>query len=179
MFDRDYTFKGRHSNIVTKLTSEIDGETNFKIFERNIDVLIISAIIGYLYGRMSNKDDSGLVTSDNVKKINFDQINKESNTLNYNYELIMLLHEKNTVSIEERLNRAFRYEDGSDEKKQCFAIFEKYVLGGIDILNEKILVDANNVDDYINNLYNFLNEYNERYNSNITDNEIIDLCTNI
>lgn len=181
MFDRDYNFKGLHANIVTQLTSEIDSETKFKLFERNIDVLILAPIVGYLYGRMAEKDESGQVTVDNVKKINFDQMNRESYTLNFNYELIMLLHEKDRNSIEERLNRAFRYAKGTLEKDECYKIFEKYVLGGIEVLKEK-LIDRDNpksVDDYINNIYYFLQDYNDRYNNMISNDEIIDLCLDI
>ena len=71
MFDRDYNFKGIHANIVTQLTAEIDSESKFKLFERNIDVLILAPIVGFLYGRMADRDESGQVTVDNVKKINF------------------------------------------------------------------------------------------------------------
>ena len=178
MFDRDYNFKGRHASIVTQLTSEIDSETKFKFFDRNIDVLIIAPIVGFLYGRMSTRDDSGQVTVDNVKKINFDQMNRESYTLNFNYELIMLLHDKNKLPIETRLDRAFRYAKGTAEREDCNSIFEKYVLGGIDVLKEKLIDNATSVDDYIINIYNFITEYNDRYNTTISDNEILDLCTN-
>jgi len=178
MFDKDYTFKGRHANIVTQLTSEIDSNTKFKFFDRNIDVFIIAPIVGYLYGRKSERDESGQITVDNVKKINFDQMNRESYTLNFNYELIMLLHEKETQSIEKRLDRAFRYAKGTSEKEECYKIYEKYVLGGIDVLKEKLLDNATTIDDYIMNIYNFLTEYNERYNTTISENEILDLCTN-
>lgn len=177
MFDRDYTFKGKHAIIVTQLTTELDSETKFKFFERNIDVLIIAPIIGYLYGRMSQRDESGQITTDNVKKINFDQMNRESYTLNYNYELIMLLHNKDKDSIETRLDRAFRYAKGSTEKEECYKIFEKYVLGGIEVLQEKLLNGATNVEDYIYNISNFISDYNDRYNKTISENEILDLCT--
>ena len=180
MFDRDYNFKGLHANIVTQLTAEIDSESKFKLFERNIDVLILAPIVGFLYGRMSERDESGQVTVDNIKKINFDQMNRESYTLNYNYELIMLLHNKDKLSIEERLDRAFRYAKGTNEKEKCYKIFEKYVLGGIEDLKEKLLDKDNptNIDDYINNIYYFLQDYNDRYNNVISENEILDLCIN-
>lgn len=181
MFDRDYNFKGIHANIVTQLTTEIDSETKFKLFDRNIDVLILAPIVGFLYGRMANRDDSGQITVDNIKKINFDQINRESYTLNFNYELIMLLHDKDKTSIDERLNRAFRYTKGSEEKQECDNIFEKYVLGGIEVLKEKLLERDNptSIDDYINNIYYFIQDYNDRYNNMISDDEVIDLCLNI
>ena len=112
MFERDYNFKGRHANIVTQLTTEIDSDTKFKLFERNIDVLIIAPIVGFLYGRMAKRDDEG-PTTDNVKKINFDQMNRESKTLNFNFELIMLIYNKEKLSIEDRLDNAFRYSAGT------------------------------------------------------------------
>ena len=176
MFDRDYTFKGKHAKIVSQLTIELDSETKFKLFERNIDVLIIAPIIGYLYGRMSEKDETGQVTIDNIKKINFDQLNRESYTLNYNYELLMLLHNKDKDSIETRLDRAFKIANGTLEKEECYKIFEKYVLGGIEILQEKLLNEATNIDDYIYNISNFISDYNDRYNKIISENEILDLC---
>ena len=104
-------------------------------------------------------------------------MNRESHTLNFNYELIMLLHEKDKLPIEERLDRAFRYAKGTPEKEECNKIYESYVLGGIEILKEKLLDNASNIDDYINNIYNFLSDYNERYNNVISENEILDLCT--
>ena len=175
MFERDYNFKGKHANIVTKLTTEIDTDTKFKLFERNIDVFIIAPIIGYLYGKRVKRDDDGPAT-DNVKKINFDQMNRESKTLNFNYELIMLLHKKDELSIEERLDNAFRYNSDSEERNKCDRIFEEYVLGGIEVLEEKLLKDASEIDDYINNIYDFISEYNDRYNKSISEEEILDLC---
>lgn len=177
MFDRDYNFKGRHANIVTQLTTEIDSTTKFKFFERNIDVLIIAPIVGFLYGRTAKRDEESPST-DNVKKINFDQMNRESKTLNFNFELIMLLYNKEKLSIEDRLDNAFRYSSGTSEKDECYKIYEQYVLGGIDVLYEKLLKDAFSVDDYINNIYNFISEYDERYNKNISETDILELCMN-
>ena len=172
MFETDYTFKGIHAAIVTNLTSEIDSETRFKIFERNLDVFILAPIIGYLYGRTSVKDEKN--STDNVKKINFQQLHLESQILNYNYSLIMILHDKERVPIKERLDRAFRYTEKDIAKQECNRIYESYVLGGIEILKEKILDNASTVDDYINNMYNFIEEYNDRYNSVVeSDNELL------
>ena len=177
MFDRDYNFKGKHAVIVTQLTSEIDSETKFKLFDRNIDVLILAPIIGFLYGKKATRDETG-ITSDNVKKINFDQMDRESATLNFNFELIMLLHDKERVSIEDRLDRAFRFAKGTPEREEYNKIYEQYVLGGIEILEEKLLRDAVSVDDYINNIYNFISDYNDRYNKTISEEEILNLCMN-
>ena len=177
MFENDYVFKGKYANIVTRLTSEIDSKTKFKLFERNIDVLIIAPIIGYLYGRRANREESGQNT-DNVKKINYQQMSNESSTLNFNYQLIMLLHDREKLSIEDRLDRAFRYTQDNPEKETCDRIYEQYIFGGIEVLEEKLLNDATNVDDYINNIYNFICDYNDRYNKTISEEEILKLCMN-
>ena len=174
MFENDYVFKGKHANMVTRLTSEIDSETKFKLFDRNVDVLIIAPIVGFLYGRTARRDES--VQTDNVKKINYQQMSNESDNLKFNYQLIMLLHDKDKIAIEQRLNRAFRYTKDSPEIEECYKIYEQYILGGIEVLDEKLLVDATNVDDYINNIYNFINDYNDRYNKTISEEDILKLC---
>lgn len=176
MFENDYVFKGKHANMVTRLTSEVDSETKFKLFNRNVDVLIIAPIVGFLYGRTARRDES--VQTDNVKKINYQQMSNESDNLKFNYQLIMLLHDKDKIAIEQRLNRAFRYTKDSPEIEECYKIYEQYILGGIEVLDEKLLVDATNVDDYINNIYNFINYYNDRYNKTISEEDILKLCMN-
>ena len=176
MLSRDYNFKGKHANIVTNLTTELDGNTKFKFFERNIDVLILAPLVGFLYGHTAERDDSG--ATDNIKKINFDQMNREAITLNFNYELIMILNEKEKIPIEERLNLAFRNYKNPEEKAKADKLFESFLLGGIEILEEKLLSDANSVDDYIVNIYNIITDYNDRYSKTISENDLLDLCIN-
>lgn len=177
MFDvNNYVFKGKHARIVTDLTQELDSETKFALFVRNIDVLIIAPIIGFLYGRMAEKDNSATVSVDNVKKINYQQLTGEADKLQYNYQLIMLLHDKDKIDIEERLNRAFKYNNGTPEKDECDAIFEKYILGGIEVLGEKILENNKpiTVDDYIENMYYFVEDYKKRTSTLLSTEEIIE-----
>ena len=176
MFNKEYQFKGKHAEIVALLTSELDTKTKFKLFERNIDAFILAPIVGFMYGRRSQVDNSGQVKLDSIKKINFQQLNNESDTLNFYYRLVMLLHDKDKIDIEERLNRAFKYDSKSEEGKNCFDIFDSYILGGIDVMKEKLLDNATTPDDYINNLYKFIEEYNTRYNDKISEEEILELC---
>ena len=51
-------------------------------------------------------------------------------------------------------------------------------MGGIEILEEKLLKDATTIDDYINNIYNFISEYNDRYNKGISEEDILEMCMN-
>ena len=174
MFDKsNYQFTGKHGEIVKKLTQEIDEKSKFQIFKRNVDVLFIAPIVGFLWNRRSEKDTSQFDGDDN-KKINFEQLSKNKDIINTNYQLIMLLHDKEKVSSEERLNRAFRYGNKDKEKEECDRIFESYLLGGIEVLNEKILSNAVDINDYIANMYDFINEYNDRKaTSNMSADDII------
>jgi len=180
MFNREYNFKGIHARYVTELTAELDSDKKFKLFDRNIDVLLTAPIVGLIYGRKSNKDESGQVTVDNIKKINFEQLNKEESKLEYNYQLIMLIHDKKSLPIEERLNRAFRYSDGSPEKEECYQIYEQYILGGIEVLHEKLIENNNpiSIDDYLANIYYFIQEYKERNEEVMTEEDIINNIIN-
>ena len=58
------------------------------------------------------------------------------------------------------------------------ARFDEYVRGGIDVLYEKLIEDATEPEDYINNLYDFLEEFEERFNSNLDCEAALKMCTN-
>lgn len=171
MFDKSmYIINGIHADIVKKLTSEIDENSQFKLFQRNIDVLFIAPLVGYLYGEQDTKDLSqNPIDPQSIKKINFEQLSHNRDILDFNYQLIMILHDKDKLDIQKRLDRAFKYNDGTKEKEECEKIYEGYILGGIKKLGEKLLSDAVTVDDYIMNMQNFLQEYNDRYYHEILD----------
>ena len=178
MFNKtDYSFIGKHGEYVSKLKSVIDESTNFTIFQRNVDVLFIAPIVGYLYNRMEEKDLNNPDNDDN-KKINFQQLNSNKDILTFNYELIMLLHDKSKVDLEERINRAFRYADGTPEKEECEKIYEKYILGGISVLKEKILDNATTIEDYMSNMYSFISECNDRMEKENIDFDLNSLFEN-
>ncbi len=68
---------------------------------------------------------------------------------------------------------------GNEDDDEKFSQFNEYILGGIDILYEKLIEPEKNNQDYIENLYDFLEEINDRYNEDIEEdrvNEIIALA---
>lgn len=165
MFEGGYSFSGKHSSFLAELTAKLNEQYKTCIFARNVDVLILAPIIGIVYGRQSPKDT---INSNEVKvrTINAEQTCiTEGNTLNYVYQLVMLAHNKDKDDIDLRMRRAFRYNNKKDEefKNECTEIFDSYVRGGIEILYEKIIGDYTEEDDYINNLYTFIDEFNTRY----------------
>ncbi|MDU4588812.1 hypothetical protein [Clostridium sp.] len=168
MFNREFKFYGKHAIYVKKLTGNIaiNKQDNTKVFNRNIDVLLFSGIIGIIYGRKASvdrtKDENGQIPDAHILK---DTMIGEGESLNFIYEIIMILHDKNSIDIETRIERAFKYYNKEDEfKKKCFEIYNQYVLGGVEVLYEKIINESVDLEDYMNNLYEFLYEFNTKYN---------------
>lgn len=176
----EFQFKGKHADYVRKLTSELDTRTKFKIFQYNVDVLIFAPIVGMIYGRKGNLDNNNSI---NPIKINYQQLTSRSSALDYNKELILLLNKKETVDINERINKAFRYiydnkEETKDKKNECEKEYLEYVLGGVEILFEKIMENNSprDIDDYIDNLFEFVTDIKEKTCSTMSDDELYNLC---
>ena len=178
----EFQFKGKHADYVRKLTSEIDTRTKFKIFQYNVDVLVLAPIVGMIYGRSSSIDNDNSINS---VKINYQQLTNRSSSINYNKELILLLNRRENIDINERINRAFRYiydekEEMQAKKEECEKEYIEYVLGGVEVLFEKIMLnnDPKNIDDYIDNLFSFVSDIKERMSSIVSDDELYKLCLN-
>lgn len=169
MFDKEYSFRGKHCDYVVKLTADYD-KNRHKLFSTNYDVYAIAPIIGFLYRRKAELDKSGEST-----KIFPDKLMKEQQNLLFNYRLIMLLDTKNEIDINERINKAFRY-CGTEKAAGDEELYESYVRGGVEVLFEKLIQPANVAEDYLKNLYDFLEEFEERYNRAVSADNIRDLC---
>lgn len=173
LFEKEYSFRGSHAERVQALTYQFDDYSSAKIFFSNINLYVIAPLIGFLYGRKANLDKSSNVTT----KIFTQQLSSVLTDLQYNYRLIMLLDEKNEPTFEKRLDKAFRnYGNESEETLADEQLYEQYVLGGIDVLYEKLIESAVNPEDYFMNLYEFIEEFEERYNLNFSSDNILDLC---
>ena len=169
MFDKDYSFTGRHAKRVKQLKREFDNDKN-SIFSSSIEIYLLAPIIGFLYGRSEDIDKG-----DKTANILLGAINRVREDLFFNYRLIMLLDEKNEKDFTERVNKAFR-DYGSDKCSNDELIYERYVRGGVDMLYEKIIEPSKTSEDYIDNLYIFMKEINERYNKKVPKDSINDLC---
>lgn len=168
MFDKEYSFRGKHAEKVIKLTMNFDENTS--LFERAFDVYIMAPIVGFLYGRKADLDKS----SEETKKIFPDILMREKDNLMFNYRLIMLLDKNNEPELDKRIDKAFRLY-GKEEVKSDEELFEQYVRGGVDILYEKLIENANSPEDYIKNLYDFMEDFDDRYN--VSAEGISDLCS--
>ena len=175
MFDKQYRFKGRHALRVDKLTSIFDEISKAKLIDRNVDVYANAPLIGFLYGRTADLDDTknpetGQVYNQNVMG---DRVIYSSEELQFNFRLIMLLDANYEPDVEKRIDKAFKHvgEDLADEER-----FDSYVRGGVDVLYEKLIEGATDPNDFIIRLYEFIEEFNDRFNSEIEPDVILKLC---
>ena len=177
MFDKQYRFKGRHALRVDKLTGVFDELSKAKLIDRNVDVYANAPLIGFLYGRPADLDDSnnpetGQVYNQNVMG---DRVMYSTEELQYNFWLIMLLDANYEPDEEKRIDKAFRqYGKNPDDEDR----FDSYVRGGVDILYEKLVEGESTPEAFANRLYEFIDEFNDRFNSEISMDDILQLCAN-
>lgn len=169
MFDKQYRFTGSHAEKVNALTSIFDETSKAKLFERNLDVYINAPLIGFLFHRKGIKDTNGEINPQNIFP---EQMINASDRLKYILRLILILDSEHEADETKRMDKAFRHL-GADED---LALFDQYVLGGVDVLYEKLIDGVHNSWDYINHLYDFMEEFNDRFNSDITNEDILELC---
>ena len=135
-----------------------------RLFDTNYDVYAVAPLLGYLYNRKAEVDKS----SDSNTKVFRDKMMDESDNLKYNYRLLMVLLNKDK-SQEELTKIAFKLDNDDNTRAEYDQLYNQYVLGGVEVLSEKILEDASDIDEYLMNAYNFMEEFNNRYYEEIPE----------
>lgn len=174
MFDKQYRFRGIHAEKVKQLTSAFEPLKRAQMFERNVDVYASAPLVGFLYGRISELDHTKNPETNEIFNQNVmgDRVIYSQEELMFNFRLIMLLDVRYEPDEERRMNKAFRRpgEDPEDEAR-----FDGYVRGGIDVLHEKLIEGAKEPDDYINKLFDFIEDFQDRFNAEIERNQVLAL----
>lgn len=168
LFQGQYRFFGTHADRVKRLTSEFDANKH-KLFSTVHEVFQLAPIVGFLYKRRAglNRDIPGDISV-------FDaEMSRHKDIFQFNYHLIILLDEEHEPNFETRVDKAFKFY-GTDKAAPDEELYERYVRGGVDVLYEKLIESSTSPDDYIKNLYEFMEDFESRYGQN-TD-EILDLC---
>lgn len=173
MFDKQYRFTGTHAEMVNALTGIFDEDSKAAFFKRNLDVYINAPIIGYLFKRKGEKNTDSEISNQNIFP---EQMINASEQLKYILRLIIILDANHEPDLDKRLDKAFRYL-GKDEAD--LELFDKYVLGGVEVLYEKLIGNSKFADEFMGNLFDFVEEYNDRFNSEISNDDILKLCIKI
>lgn len=89
----------------------------------------------------------------------------------------MLLYDKEHLSAEERVNRAFRYDRQEEKRKPGDEIFFSFLYGGIDFLYERLVKGSTSTEEDIERTYDFIQEFSQMTAPEMTSNEAIyELC---
>ena len=88
--------------------------------------------------------------------------------------MIMLLDKDYEPNEGERIDKAFKHmgENPDDEAR-----FDSYVRGGVDVLYEKLIEGVSSPDEYVTRLYDFIEEFQEKFNDEISSDDILKLCS--
>ena len=170
MFDKQYRFTGTHARMVDELTAVFENELKTKLFEHNYDVYINAPLVGFLYQRKGKKNSEGDTSNQNIFP---EQMIKFSDILIYIFRIIMILDEEHEPDREKRLDLAFRNLDNNESEIE---LFDQYVLGGVEVMHEKLIQDSHEPSDYVTHMYYFLEEFHERFNEKIGNEDILKLC---
>ncbi len=154
MFENDIRITGKHAMYMKYLSNKA------KIYERYIDVYMNGAIIGFLYGRRSEKDND----IDDNANILASTLANERLKCDFIYRLIMLLDETTGHSVDERINRAFKDVSIGREDESVgsnMKLFDSYVLGGIEVLYDIYANGCETVEDRTKKVYKVVKNFND------------------
>ena len=154
MFDNEKVFYGKHADYVTFLCKDKRSnlENGLNLFETKIELYILAPIVGVIYNRKSVIDYS----TNSKSTIQLQQIKIYEDDLIYVYRMIMLLDERENISYEKRIDRAFRSDYDENIKKENMEIFDRYALGGIEVIYEIFENDLGSREDLLFHLVEFL-----------------------
>ena len=157
----DYLFVGSHEEKARKLTSEIDNASGAKVFTSAVELYMAAAIIGCYYDRRSPREKG-----DKTYRIMQNQFSNHYYQLTYIYKLVMLSEKDVALESIDKINNAFRYYDDPENMKR----FEEYMLGGVDVLYDKLFVSTNSsYDDFLSSVNSLISEFKEAATSNDSD----------
>lgn len=141
LFENDVTITGKHATQLKFLVNEA------KLYNDYIDVYMNAAVFGFFYSKKEERDNE----SADRARIYADAFSNHRPECVFIYRLITLLDDE-SLGIEERLDKAFRYDanpDKEEDLQKCIDVFNAYVRGGIDYMYNLFTAGCTSRDDYI------------------------------
>lgn len=167
MFNKDYKIRGMYATHLKSLAQDKsvrDKTTAEKpfLFDRYIDVYMNAAIIGLLMGQPIVKPD---YSSNDSAQILASAFIGEQEKCRFLYRMVMLLDKTRNLSADEKINRAFRFDENAPKKdpkiEEGMSLFNAYVLAGIEIMYENIALDATNTDELCINAHKMMEDFQD------------------
>ena len=142
-FNDPYKFSGKHARMVSELWSLNDYEHSY--FKRLIDIYIVAAILGFRIDRKAKRDYAPV----EQRTVFGEQMRQASEDLEFILQMMLLLEPAGQGIHEECIRRAFKGVETEEEFKRYNELFESYMLGGVDELYERLVLQKEEIDtDY-------------------------------
>ena len=93
------------------------------------------------------------------------QLQNVDKHLEIDYKMLMLLDVDHEPDEEQRFYKAFQISP-DERSKEDLEWFESYVRGGVEVLHESLIGQGNTQDDKLIELYDFVNSFSDRYDTN-------------
>lgn len=153
LFEKEYAFQGKHAEMVRRLMMKESDGIGRAFFETNYQIYAIAPLIGWIYQQRAQRDKGG-----NSTKVFGDKISIHKDELLFNYHTILALYYHSQGIEGENLTECVF--GGDDKEEENYEIYNSYVLGGVEILYNKIFEekDAVDIDGYLMNIYDLVEE---------------------
>ena len=152
LFLKNYSFYGKHCDMVKKLTQKIDEDSGASVFSTAIELFVVAALVG---AKTDHKEKPS-IDKTRETKILAEQFNSHSPEVQIAFKMVTLLGNSNKYDEVERLNKTFR----NPETDENYSQFEEYMLGGLEDIYNKIMLDTNKTySDYLKSVNDFLGQF--------------------
>lgn len=162
MFDGDIKITGKHATYIKFLASKsVQLNKNIPcagVFKRYIDIYIAGITIGLVKNLKSSVDNS---VEDSANILASAVINEQSK-LKILYRIMNLIDDTSLTS-DERIDLAFRYDADEEHIKKGMELFNSYARGGIEWIYEEITQNAVTNDDYLEKLASLVKDFSQDY----------------
>ena len=162
MFDGEIKISGKHALYIkflaAKTTQLNKGLPCAGAFKRYIDVYIAGATIGFVKKLKSPTDNSVSETA----TLFADAVIGEQEKLKILYRIMQLIDDS-SLSCDDRIDLAFRYDADDAHVKKGIELFNSYARGGIQWLYDEITENATTQDDYYENIAELVKNFSQDY----------------
>jgi len=146
MFNNDIVIKGKHGTWMKLLAGQNSAKSPITVFKRNLDLLMIAPLVGVIYNKPVEEDNS-----DDKATVLLAQVVGEKENLELIHRIVILKDNSKGKTNDEKVDLAFRHDSDMD-------LFMRYVRGGIEYIYEYLNESTTTRDDCYEKLKNLLGD---------------------
>nr|WP_297766277.1 hypothetical protein [uncultured Butyrivibrio sp.] len=145
-FKKSIIISGKHADYVDALWTQNQIQKSY--FKRLVDLCTIAPVIGLRAKHKVKRDAEG----ENKRTVQLDQIMTRREDLITILQMIILLDDGDGLTIEQKVDRAFRGPETEEDYQKDMDLFIQYLLGGIEILYDELFKRSLSMDDEYSDL---------------------------